>query len=874
MHNFLLRRNILAKLGYETQPMSWLPRFKLNFVDTIDRDLFKEDMKDKLLAASDRWVVSEQDLTLILQDALVLTPESEIYNLATGIMAPEVHQGRRLLRAPYVPLALVDTTESVNLMPWQAGRVILENLKLYHTQDLDTGYGTSWDDARWIARRMAKLTRADFTEIVHLASFPMAVEKLLIEKIIARRNNLLELLKLEVPALPFTPEASFDKGLVKGEIVQEFFPGFASRFSYGDPESPFSASELGSFALTRGQAETIDLAIQQLNQLFGTDDQKKYTEELTNIVNKEGPYFTTQAILVPSFHANIILSRDIITGTYLGTNNKVQLVDNFGYELDAGVFGGVEGILTVPQSISVKGGTSLRFQRVFSHIKPVQSLKKSLKEPYKNMIVPMMLKNIGHKIDQLSSVNNENNQRVIAAIIGDLKGILSVGESFIITDSLVPDVFGEVELSLSQFVGIDPRILKVYSKVQAERNMISRFHLHRPDENTFQIYQDHGKNLRLLMTLKLRSFVPILSLSGNFNRATLETYFYPVSLNPDTMTVETLKALRQSIFSLDKDALEDVVKPYRVNTTIRGNSSQFEFLVWKRNGFGNYQKLELTHAQGGEKKTIHRRYDATTFGTDYEGYSKEAVNLLIKTLLNWDVAVSDVMTLNPGFTIGGKAKNKIFSSEFDGKRLSTNYQRILNGWRIGNKSLRDRLLQINREVGRQIFDPLTVINTNSILLYQISFMYILTQEGADKITSASQAQLKSLLTRYMPEHASQEDVDNLSRSLFSSIKKIRVSLKSADPSGGMKNLHSWLKRFQDAATIRALEELVGSENIAYQGKIEGFRQGDENGDSTLFSNVYGTLPLPLQVPPTQQVMNNWGIMEGELTASWMMDVAI
>src|SRR5690606_4396781 len=134
------------------------------------------------------------------------------------------------------------------------------------------------------------------------------------------------------------PEVSYQDELIEGEIVKEFFDGYASRFSYGDPESPFSASELGSFALSRTQSLLIDAGISSLNKLMGTQDQDKYVELLNGIIKNQGPFFPTQAIAIPTFHGSLILSRDIVTGSYLGTNNKVQLVDNFGVSFDAGVF--------------------------------------------------------------------------------------------------------------------------------------------------------------------------------------------------------------------------------------------------------------------------------------------------------------------------------------------------------------------------------------------------------------------------------------------------------------------------------------------------------------------------------------------------------
>ena len=873
VHSNLLRRNILSKLGYNTQPMSWVPKLNITFVDSIDRDLLKEEMKDKLLAGTDRWIKAEQDLTITLQDAIVLTSESEIYNLASGVMPAEVHMGRRLLRAPYVPLALVDTTESVNLMPWQSGRMVLNHIKLNHTQDLDTTYGTSWEDARWIARRMGKLTRSDFEEIVKKAFYPVAVEKLLIEKIIGRRNDLMTLLDLNksFPDIAFNPQVSNADGLKDGEITQEFFDGYSSRFSYGDPESPFSASELGSFALSRAQSEILSVAVSKLNTYLGTDDEANYSEKIDAIIKDEGPFFTTKAIAMPTFHGNLIVSRDIVTGSYLGTNNKVQLVDNLGFSLDAGVFGGIEGL---PIPLSFKGGAGVSFQRVFSHVKPVASLKKSLREPYKNMMVPFLLKDIGSKIDKLSIANAENQEAMLQSVAQDLKTTLSVGESFIITDSLVPNVFTEAELSISQLLLLDKRILKIYGRVQSQRMMVSRFHLHRADENTFHVYQDYGKNLKLMLTLKLKSYVPLLAFNGRWNKATVETRFYPVSLHPRTVTVSTLKALRSSLFALNHDALDDVVTPHKVEHAIKEGGNTWQFLIFKRNKIGSDQSMKLTHGQGGDKKEIHRRYDAVTTGTDKEGYIVEAVNSLIEALTKSDLALSQVQTLNPGFTVGGKAKNKVFTSEYDGSRMTTSFQRILNGWRVTPKKMKGYLELINREAGKKVFDPLSVINTDSILLYQISFYYTMTQEGVDQLLLSSTSQIKNILLTYGLRKFDEETIDDTVSWYINELKKIRAELKSVEPEEGMKRYHKWLKAFQDDCSVAGLEVLVGKDNLAYQGRIEGFRQGDENGDNPIFSNVYGELPLPLHVSPTQSVMQNWGILEGELLANWMMERAL
>lgn len=873
IHSFLLRRNILAKLGYATQPMAWVPKLKVEFADTIDRDLFKEEMKDKLLVGTDRWIRSEENLTLLIQDALVLTSDSEIYNLATGLMPENVHMGRRVLRAPYIPLALVDTTESVNLMPWLAGRLVLNHVKLNHTQDLDTSYGASWEDARWIGRRMISLSRSDFEEIVQKAGFPSAVEKLLIEKIISRRNDLMNLLDLKslTKDIPFNPEISSGEELKKGEIVQEFFDGYSSRFSYGDPESPFSASELGSFTLSRVQAETIEIALTKFNDLLGTDDQKKYIEKIEEIVKKQGPFFPTQGVLVPTFHGSMILSRDIITGSYLGTNNKVQLVDNFGYGIDAGIFAGIEGL---PFPASIKGGTGLNYQRTFSHVKPVQSLKKSMKEPYKNMIVPLLLRGLGHKIDKLSTATAQNQDALLQTVAQDLKSAIGVGESFIITDAIVPRVFAEGEFSISQAYGLDKHLLSVYGRAQAQRLMMTRFHLHRADEHTFHIYQDYGKGLKLMLAVKLKSYIPILGINGRWNKASLETHFYPISLHPTKLKTATMKSLRSSILALNHRSLQETITPHKVQHAVKEGANTFEFFYFKRNQVGSNQNMQLTHAIGAAKKSIHRRYDAITTGIDIDNYTVEAFNSLVSALSDSDFSLSQVSAMNPGFTVGGKAKNKILTSEFDGERMTTSFQRVLNGWRVTPKKMKSLLETLNREAGVKLFDPLTVINTDSILLYQILFLYTLTQEGIDNLLSVPSEKLKLILNVYGLRAIPEDSQDDVVTRLRSELQHISRDLRSLEPEKGMKRLHRWLMTFQSDVSVAGLEVLAGKENLAYQGRIEGFRQGDENGDSAIFSNVYGELPLPLQISPTQSVMQNWGILEGELLANWMMERAM
>ncbi len=206
--------------------------------------------------------------------------------------------------------------------------------------------------------------------------------------------------------------------------------------------------------------------------------------------------------------------------------------------------------------------------------------------------------------------------------------------------------------------------------------------------------------------------------------------------------------------------------------------------------------------------------------------------------------------------------------------MTTTFQRILNGWKVNTAKLKSVMETINREAGVGIFDPITVTNTDSILLYQVSFYYTLTQEGVDRLLGADKGTLKKIISTYGLNRYDAERIAQLVDWYHGELKKVKTELSKKEPEDGMKRYHKWLKAFQDDVTIIGLEQLVGKDNLAYQGRVEGFRQGDENGDSPIFSDVYGELPLPLQVSPSQQIMQNWGILEGELLANWMMERAI
>jgi hypothetical protein len=95
-------------------------------------------------------------------------------------------QGRRLLSAVSIPHTIVNLTESINMLRWNSGAVVNKTVQLF--LDNLSEYQTTWEDARWVSRRIEKLTRDDWKEVVDASHLPKAIKQVLVEKIISRRK--------------------------------------------------------------------------------------------------------------------------------------------------------------------------------------------------------------------------------------------------------------------------------------------------------------------------------------------------------------------------------------------------------------------------------------------------------------------------------------------------------------------------------------------------------------------------------------------------------------------------------------------------------------------------------------------------------------
>lgn len=455
LHTMLMRKNLLRALGYKIPAMKYLKKVTIQFSSKTAMESFlKREIPEATLGTSERWaaanLVNANQLTVTLKDVAVTEPnEYDFYNVSMGVPTQTINS--RSLRGLVIPYALVDLYESINKFSWVAGKIDNKAVILSHFTGNE--FATTVDDAVWMLNRLNKLSRADFQKIVTNAYFPKEAELVLIEKLISRRNSLNKLFSLKTADIAFNAKVSMEPALKEGKILQKEYPDYASRFAYGDAESPLE--QMRFFLYAKIQSNIIDNLINKLNSEMSVFDfnekrteyfEKQFKEGLDHFV-KTGEFLPigVGTWTTPDLNFNVLLSRDIILGNYLGTDNLVQLADTFGGSVDIGVLMGVEG-LGYDLAGSVKASVSL--VRSYTHLKPVKNLRESLKEPYKNMFVSLLKKSLKDKFFSLSELKQidenadtaakEEQKKRIEELFSEIDKTLNVGESLILTDRIVP----------------------------------------------------------------------------------------------------------------------------------------------------------------------------------------------------------------------------------------------------------------------------------------------------------------------------------------------------------------------------------------------------------------------------------------------------
>ena len=897
LHTMLMRKNLLRQLGYVIPKTDYRRTIQVRFANLEEMNDFRKVLPQATLGAASRWIKKRDDksFTLTLQDVALMKPsEKDHFNFAMGVV-PKTHV-QRTIRSLVIPYALLNVKESINQVTWNVGRYDNEHFILPHFAF--GNLNASLDDVKWALRRLAKLTREDLAQVVKYSYYPIAVETLLIEKIIARRNSLLKLFNIEHTPYKFNLEKSYKDTMVKGRIIKQDWEGYASRFAFGNPESPFD--DVQSNILSEAQQEAFSYATGRLAEKLIAYDlneaRSAYFEEqfrvgLEHFVETgEIIEFGIGAWWTPVLNGNLILNRSIVLGSYLGSDNIVQLADTFGFAVEAGMHVGFEDL---PENLSgafARGGVN--YLKTFTHLKPVNSLKQSLKEPYKNIYVPLVKKMLRTTTAELAELTekindqqkegeefkglNEAQQEQFETLFSQINEFLGVGESLIVTRKIIPGIqagitAGDITAALSFATGVDAQFIK-------------RLHVYRNSESEIQVYNDVGRTAGYSFSFSLGSNgANILRFNKGGTKGRYDVEFHKLNISTDIENNRNFSlqaaALSKLLKDGDNDLLNEVAPPHKVRGNFGESIRRAKLLFYTNQNVkaSNIIKLKDPENFDSQYLTIDRQKQS---GYNFQLFITELINFWLREK-GKDFSFSTQTYENPSFTFFGSADSvkSRFEARFDKNVVKNPFISITStnqGWKIKKNRLRNKLKALNRKYGRTLFNDNTLADIESMRVYDISVNLNLYEKGIDAISKITVKQLDSVankLTRDI-DCRNEDDQDKklrCAKNKLSSIYRVRRKCSKNDLSESRKSscLLELATVLKEDMKFDYLSDLIGEDNYYLYGSVSGFRTGSEILYEPARSNGFGKIGSRFVQGPVQELIRLIGIQGGEFNGSWI-----
>ncbi|MDD4972873.1 MAG: hypothetical protein PHY93_00900 [Bacteriovorax sp.] len=884
LHTLLLRKNLLRKLGYKIPAIKYLKKVFIQFNSVEEREQFlKKDVPENTLGAADRWVKNVNELTLELQDVAVTEPsETDFYNVAMGVPTQTINS--RTLRSLLLPYSLLDLFESVNKYNWIDGKVDNRSVVLPHFTGND--FATTLEDAQWMIRRINKLSRIEIKEVVDQAFFPSEISSVLVEKIISRRNSVSRLFSEKVKEMDFNQKISIGESLKEGKVLQKDFPGYASRFAYGDAESPFS--QLQYYLFSKIQGNILDdlmakansyIQAFDINKVRSTFFQKQFQDGLNNFLQtgviKPIGISTWSTPLV---NGHLIFSRDIVLGNYLGTDNLVQLADTIGASVNLGYYLGVEGL---GNNIAGSAKADLALVRTYAHVKPVKSLKQSLKEPYKNMFIPLLKHSLKEEYLSLSELKNstmanDEKAKKIQGILKEIDQNLDTGESLIITDRLMPSA--EVKINFSN--GIVGAGVGVGGSIA----IIKRVHFYKKSPKVLQIYDDNGFVEDVNLSFQVNAYIPVLKISGKFDSGKYKIKSYMVNISGDLDENPNLYANALGVYNVlknrDFEILSSTVTPVKMDAQFKDRSLGFSLLLWKMRAIKGktYYDIEAKDGVNGTYFSLNKDFSN---GFNAETFSKQMANYYLSKQLDGDITLTvDSDNLNPGDSFFGRSHTQKIRFEasvnadkkFERKFISVSDTK--QGWSVSSKHLKKMMEKINNKFQSTLFD-VNQIDFGKFRLFRVGYHVNLYDRGIERLNSIKIEELNAIEARYKKERGCDSQNEAYYTPICGDLRIIKGGIKKCLKNKGEEDRAACNLELIDemlySLEFNDFKQIIGENNLYVYGTMDGFRQHSEILNDTIFSNTVGKIGSKEWNGPLDIVRELLGLSGGEFSGSWLRE---
>ncbi len=643
-----------------------------------------------------------------------------------------------------------------------------------------------YEDSRWILRKMAMLTDADWSEIVGLSGYPAELHPLIKAKMISRLNNALETFKL--PQALISPDLSkinSASGIVRaGKITQEYYPGVPQRISHPIPEkdeeydarkSPFQDGDLGRYMSVFLRSSAMESALSRINErlqaLTVEDAVQKYQTKMINkimdhIKNRPNDPMHQQVTSWggPLFGAHVNASRHVSTGTYSGSTAPVQLVDNVSVGVGLGVFRALDGLDTWMPLM----GANVSVVRDYTHVRPILSLKEGSKEEWGKIIIPKYMANLAKALKPESTKEDKNgmSQNSLDAFLKDLRD----GEVFTVTDSVALSAYLQASASIDVLLGLTPfsYLNSVTLGADASRVILRQVSFVRYGPG-IQVFVREMKNRGQGMELGVNFFLNLLKVRSQMTKGSIRSDAFVIDYDPnwadkpieneekikatrDNLKVALIPLLRNNNTALLYSKFPD--KKFLIQHELKTNETKLKLLAWKFSNFKEDHTLKIQYPINldfpeldpkNEEVVLLSSKRGELVGRDLLGLAFDVLDGILSFAKVKNVETSKSIGDNPADVPMGRAHWKIINSEADLSTFRTPYESVSmidytwGGWSMK----RDKFMKVIDDVeqkfsalklaGFKLIDRQEFNNVESLDFYRINAHLSLTAGGVAKI---------------------------------------------------------------------------------------------------------------------------------------------
>jgi len=542
VHASLLRSGLLRKLGYYQLSPKYVSKIKLNFSSKDEKQKFirtafcengpDEDSSDCLSLApfktdgNKREFLSDAgEKSLYVHGVYLEKMSNSVPSLFDGLLNLSSGQllfasQNRTVRSLAVPFVLADFQESLNRVTVQPvfirdGWAFINYSKSYYFDN------TAYDDIRWVLRRVAELNDSDWDQIVTAGQYPESLRQLVKAKLMLRAKNMIESFFLpneKVQLSATIPELEYSSGdgyVVKGKVVNEYIAGYPQRFSHGQRQSPFESADIARYMKIRLQSSAIEMALGQLTEKLKLVQTQILSSQSNGFELTDRGLKPLGSIVGLQSGVNFGASRIVTTGTFYGSTAPVQLVDNVSVSVGIGVMKLIDDVGGLRSNF----GANVGYNRDYTHVRPLDSIKETKNIPWKDLFVPSKLKDLASPLKD--------------GKLTDFVSALKMGEVFTITDSVAVMGRAGVDLGLDGLISISSAVQpSIGLSASAGKVILRQTQITRTDKG-FQIFIRDQNSKVFNITLDANYFINLMRIKMQTQKTDLHTDVFILNFNGD-----------------------------------------------------------------------------------------------------------------------------------------------------------------------------------------------------------------------------------------------------------------------------------------------------------------------------------------------------